>query len=100
MTPFRERESRRDADLMGILITINAAMLAALLVALWRLHQLQRSLLTDNRPDMAVVRPKGDTIERRREQAPPRGSGLDDFPEENTLRSAARIRQPQRRGRS
>jgi hypothetical protein len=85
---------------MWMLIAINAAMLAVLLVTLWRLHHLQRSLLIHNRPDIPVVRQDLDTLERRREQASARRSGLDEFPEEDDVESAAGIRHPQRRGRS
>jgi len=85
---------------MWLLIAINAAMLVALLVTLWRLHHLQRSLLIHNRPDTLVAGQKVDTPERRREQVPSRRAGLDEFPEENDLTSAARIRHPQHRGRS
>ena len=90
-------ESHED-DLMWTLIAINAAMLAALVVTLWRLHHLQKSLLVHNRSDNPVAGQKIDTLQRQREQARRKRSGLDEFPEENTLKSVVTrsVRRPQR----
>ena len=80
------------ADLMRMLIALNVTVLAALLVTLWRLSSRQRWFLVHNRPDDTGVGRKIETVEPRREHAPPKRSGLDEFPEESSLKDTRRIR--------
>jgi len=75
---------------MWMLITINVTVLAALVLTLWRLSGLQRRFLVHNRPDDPVVGRKIDTVDRRREHALPKRSGLDEFPEESSLKETRR----------
>ena len=75
---------------MWMLIAINLTVLASLLVTLWRLSGRQRWFLVHNRPDDGVVGRKIDTVEPRREHALPKRSGLDEFPEESSLKETRR----------
>ena len=87
---WRRRRRTWTGDLfMWMLIAINAAMLVSLLVALWRLHRLQLWLSVGAGHRSVHRRPLPDRPELVHRQNHPR-TGLDEFPEENSLPKSRR----------
>jgi hypothetical protein len=86
----RGRES-----LMGMLVVINAALLAGLIVTVWRLRRLHVLLSVEESRSRARL----EWSDRRGRHTVPAPSGLDEFPEERSLVAGARHRIGSRIGR-
>lgn len=67
--------------MVWILMALNAALLGVLLMTLWRLRQLQKSIVIHNHPDRPpVLRQR--SVANRQERPFRRSSPLDEFPAE------------------
>jgi hypothetical protein len=66
---------------MWMLMVINAALLAGLIVTVWRLHRLHVSLSMEEQRSRARL----ELFDRPDRTTVPTRSGLDEFPEEHTL---------------
>ena len=79
-------------SLMWMLLVINAALLAGLIVTVWRLRRLHVLLSVEESRSRARL----ESFDRPGRTTIPRRSGLEEFPEEHTLGEGAHRHVPSR----
>ena len=78
--------------LMWMLMVVNAALLAGLIVTVWRLHRLHVLLSVEEQRSRARL----ESFDRPGRTSVPSRSGLEEFPEEHTLVEGPRRQVPSR----